>query len=404
MRLVLLLTLVTSLPATAQSVFVVDATGAGDFTALQPAIDAAANGDVILVRTSLAVGAAVTTIDGKGLTVIGDAVAHPDVAALSVINLPAGATVTLRHLASISPLNHFQAIEARDSLGTVVLEDVMARGQSAGPFILSAAGLRTVHCDAVVLNLCTLQGGTAEAGSGGVWPALPALPALLSEDSRVSATWTDFQGGAGASGGFFGVGYPGDGIQATGGYLHLSRATVKGGANPTCDTTCSGIPGSDGLQLEGGFAQFIDSTFEAPPGNAVTVEGEDIDAAPGTVQDLGGTRRALLASALVREFQKGLLIYEGVAHDRVAILVSMSGGFAPLPSKLGVWQLLDPVAGPEVIGVADAEGHLKIAFHAPEVPPLQGFTLLMQAAVQESGTGKLRISGPTTCTVLDSAF
>jgi hypothetical protein len=81
----------------------VDPSGAGDFTAIQPAIDAAANGDVILVAAgdywTPAVGqlAANLIVDAKALTLIADPPgASVKVPGMRILNLAANQTVFVR--------------------------------------------------------------------------------------------------------------------------------------------------------------------------------------------------------------------------------------------------------------------------------------------------------------------
>jgi hypothetical protein len=386
--------------ASAQNVYVVDAGGSGDFTALQPAVDAAATGDVLLLRSDLPVGA---FIDGKGLTIAGDMPDRADVGELHVLNVPAGATFTLRHVRVVEPANHFQAIEAHDNAGTIVMEDVFAQGQFGSAFMLAAVGLKATNCASLVLNNSFFYGGTGEPGSP-FWSPFAGMPGLTAVDCQVSATWTEFRGGAGATGIVYGTAPPGSGIDATGSYLFLSGCEVIGGANPDCGLCGSGSYSSDGLHLTSGLVQYVDCVFQAGTPGLNTPPGEGIDAAPGTAQDLGGIRRALFASSPLHFSATGILIYEGAAHDLVGVFSSPITGFLPIASKAGVWQLAAPVAGPLLLGMANSTGHLKVNFHAPDITPLEGVTMFLQVAAVDAVSGLLRISGPATITLLAPTF
>src|SRR5437867_7856524 len=82
--------------ARAGNVLVVDASGGGAFTQIQPAVDAAADGDTILVKSGT-YGSFV--VGDKGLAIVGDAGASVQVAgAIRARNLAAGRTLVLENL------------------------------------------------------------------------------------------------------------------------------------------------------------------------------------------------------------------------------------------------------------------------------------------------------------------
>lgn len=385
--------------AAGQSVIVVDASGAGDFTDLQPAFNAAAPGDIVLVRSVLNPGG---TMDGKGLTLIGDTGDAPAVGKVYVLNVPAGQIATLRHVQAVLPGNMFEALKLQDDAGTVFVEDVELWGNGGGPFLLAATGLRIGNCAAVILNKCKSHGGFGANGSP-YWPPMAGGHGLAVTDSQVSVTWCDFDGGSGTGGLPFGVAKAGDGINASGGYLFASGSSADGGSNVDCNW-CGDEFASDGLHLEGGLAQYTDTTFAAGSPPPTTPPGDDIDAPPGMAQNLNEPTRILFVSSPVRYLEKVVLLYSGAPHDRVAVFGSETTAFLPEPSKAGVWHLGPPFAGPVVLGVADDTGFLKTTFRAPDFAPLQGLTLFLQGAVQDTAGGVMRLTGPTSLTMIDPAF
>ena len=102
------------------AVLVVDAAGGpGAFPDLQPAIDAAADGDVVLVRSG-AYGA--FTLAGKGVSVVADTDAEVMVdGPLRVLDVPAGSVAVLRGLATASPAEH--GVRVADCAGAVRIEE-----------------------------------------------------------------------------------------------------------------------------------------------------------------------------------------------------------------------------------------------------------------------------------------
>jgi hypothetical protein len=255
-----------------------------------------------------------------------------------------------------------------------------------------------VNCAALVLNGSFVGGGSGVAFGPGF--ATAGSAALASTGSQVSATRTTFRGGSGAGAGMMSGKKGGDGIDLDGGFVFLSGCSVDGGAQGGC-SICAG---SNGLHVDGGgLVQFVESTFAAgPPGDFVP--GQDIDVLSGTVQDLLEQARVLSVSAPLRSSQAGTIDYIGVAGDDVAISLSPGTVFLALPSKAGVWQLAPPVFGPVLLGAADAQGHLAVPFTAPEVAPLEGVRIFVQAFAQEASLGALRLGGPSVAIIVDDVF
>jgi hypothetical protein len=382
----------------AQQVFVVEATGLGDFSTLQGAVDAAATGDVIIVQSTDTLLSDFTLIDGKGLTVVGRTLPSPHVPAMGVRNVPLGATVTLRRLTISASLLEIGLV-LEDCPGTVFVEDTVVFGSSGDPvFPEGETGVRVDHCDGVVIGRGEVHGGHGESslflgsGVGGV--------GLECDGGQVSVTGAFVGGGAGGplfAGGAFGK-PGGNGVDASGDYLFFSGATVEGGLNGDC-ATCVG---SDGLHLEGGLVQFVESTFKAGVTN-LGIPGQDVVAPAGSVQDLQDTSRQLEISALLHEGEAGVLEYRGAPLDVVAVFASMEAAFLPLPSKAGVWQLGPTTFGPLPIGTADGSGALQVPFTAPAIGR-PGLTFLVQAVAQESTQGKLRIAGASALVVIDDSL
>ncbi len=81
--------------AAAQAVHVVDPSGSGDFTGIQAAVNAAASGDTILIKSGHYYGR--TVIDGKGLKVVAElgATDVEVIGGITVRNLAAGEVVVL---------------------------------------------------------------------------------------------------------------------------------------------------------------------------------------------------------------------------------------------------------------------------------------------------------------------
>ena len=226
-------------PAVAQQdVIVVDDDGGPgvDFVHLQPAVLAASDGDVLLVRPGTYGGA---SIFDKALTIVADTggvVRLED--GLAVRNLASHRRVVLQGLTVDSGSE--EGVQIKSCAGQVWVEDCDLTGaQGVGDFVLIVphengyAGAFVSYCDDVVFVGCDLVGGpgddyvpvTAIHGWG--------APGLQTIDSNVTLYDCDVDGGRGGhvADDDFAVdgGVGGDGVNAVGGTLFLSGCTVTGG-------------------------------------------------------------------------------------------------------------------------------------------------------------------------------
>ncbi len=225
-------------PALAQgSVIVVDdAPGPpADFDDVQDAVDAAADGDVVLVRPGIYTG---FTVDGKALRVLGieEGGERPRLfgfgSSLRVQNLAAGQETTVRGF-DVDVFTNLQ-----NNLGDVVLEDLTGQG---------SVGI--TNSDSVLLIRNESYG-------------------IAVTNSTVHAWELDVEG-APSSGE--------DGIRLTDSFLFLSGSTVDGADGVPGSSGSFGFPfcgnggaGGDGIQLVNSTCQAIDCVFDGgsggPPG------------------------------------------------------------------------------------------------------------------------------------------
>src|SRR5690606_21054232 len=201
--------------AAAQKVWVVaPVLGTGvDFTVIQDAVDAASDGDVVLVRAGTYAG---FEIDGKGLTVAGDApITLTDGSRVTVENTTAGQSVVVR---GFSLTTHaFGALSIALCSGPVTIEDCAFSLLPSTAFFTAAAmaaaadvtlidcrisagtGLRgpvpalSVSTSNLHLFGCTIEGASSSVRSPGAAGATVASSVLV-------VAGTTLRGGAGASG------------------------------------------------------------------------------------------------------------------------------------------------------------------------------------------------------------
>lgn len=279
----------------AQSAWVVgSADPNADFAALQPAIDAAASGDVIVVRSG-AYGNFV--IDGKSLAIVADEGAtaslfgsQSDPQFVLVRNLAADQTVVLRGLDVVSQQVFFDTVGVRiaDNAGTVWLEDVdveMFNPFSTGFDVVHA--LRVERSDSVVLVGGTLRGHRASE-------------ALSIEDSEVYVYGGSYTGGPGTSESPGTVQFDGGhGARLDGGTLFASGASFRGGAGADAVILFCDLPsaGGSGVAVVDGTLRDLDLQLRGGPGGSGLPCGIPNGPKGATVQVVGGARTPIAGSA-----------------------------------------------------------------------------------------------------------
>jgi hypothetical protein len=280
----------------------VEANGSGDFTQIQDAVLAAADGDVILVGNGTYDPVA---IDGKSLTItaiggaavfVTDATLPTDPRTFVVANLAAnqrvvidGLTIFRFDVSGVGAVN----MHLVDNAGTVVVQDCFID-------TYGAQSLLAERCNDVVVTDTLVQTNVS--------PALPSgtpvpLPGALFVDSRLFATNLDCSGTHGA---LVGNGLPnptsapagGPGLVVRGGTARIVEGELRGGTGSVFDTgSCIvGADGGPGLRLElGAFAPVVE-LFDVVavggggafvnPCSPPTNNGQDIAVSAGTVDAL----------------------------------------------------------------------------------------------------------------------
>jgi hypothetical protein len=192
-------------PAVAGQVHVVDPGGAGDFTTLQAAVDAAAEGDTILVnggQYSTPATGANAVLAGKSLSIARGTGGEPYLRG----------TLEITGLAGSQEV-HVQGLRVREVLvtdcdGDVLLEDLNAGVTSTffqhSMAVVSSGNVVTAGSRFIGYNGWDSCGGQCNQGADG-GPAVQVL------DSRLSLYHCDLDGGIGEDGAWLPCGIGGDG-------------------------------------------------------------------------------------------------------------------------------------------------------------------------------------------------
>lgn len=205
--LALFISVAVGMAVQAPTTWIVDASGGPgtNFTQLQPAINAASPGDLILVRP----GSYGNFDLSKALTILGE----------QDVRVSTGLIHDVQNMTILAELE-FQALTVRDCAGTVVLDRLLGRHAK----YLKSPTLVAENSDDVRL----IDLDQAGSSSGGY----AREPAITVRASRMEITSSYLRGVHGKD--IIKAGYAGDGAPAViveqAGYVHLSRCTVRGGS------------------------------------------------------------------------------------------------------------------------------------------------------------------------------
>lgn len=271
---------------------VVDAAGGpgADFTEIGPAVSAAADGDLLLVRPGTYRG---FFVSGKGLTIQGEAGVELE-GSLTVFDLQASQTFRMVDL-DLAEI-WFDGCE-----GTIVLDEVVV------DLACCSAPLLVTGCRDVRLHRCQVVGFALAIND--------VAEALFVRDSRVEIVASELLGEPGEDPS--GSSSPGGavGVEVESSRVHLAESSVTGGAGAS-STSCTYGPGWGGA----GVRTFVGPSTVVIAGPGAVIAGGAGGAGPaGQCDGMGGSGARLVADS-------GFLRYTGAS---VAGGAHPGGGNAP---------------------------------------------------------------------------
>lgn len=372
-------------PVAAQGdVHVVDfADGPGaDFTDLSVAIDSAADGDVLLVRSGLY--SIFNTLDGRSLTIAGDGPFVQVSGLLAVQNLDADQRVVMRGLELKFP----GEVELLNNDGIVWIEDCLIAADIDGssPFgAVHAVGSRLV-----------LQNSHVEGSMQYGFHATPPTAGLYLVDSTVTVSGGSIRGGTGVDTTFPDL--PGAaGIHMEGSTLSASGSAIDGGSATT-------QPGGPGIEAFAGSSVALRDTpvaggAGAPAGTAVTA---DLGSAVVTVP---GGAHSLTSTATPRTGETLAVTASGAQGDGVLLLAGIGPALAPL-GPAGSLLLVDPTPPflSVVLGTLPAGGTLQGSFLVPSLGGAEAVELFIQDVYLDAALSAVRFGPGTAPLLLDASF
>jgi hypothetical protein len=366
-------------------VWVVDFMGGpgSDFTDLSLAIQSAADGDSLLVRSG---GYSVwDTIDGRSLTIAGDGPFVQLSGRLVVQNLAANQRFSLRGVVFQYP----GEVELLDNDGVAWIEDCLIWADlfgGSGPY----GAVQAVNSRLVLQN--TSLTGSMQYGFHGA----PPTAGLFLEQSVAVVHGGGILGGEGVDTIFPDL--PGAaGAELVGSTLYASGTAITGGFGAS-------KPGGTAIVASAGSTvHLLDVAVSGgagvPPGDKDSVDGSSSI----TVGD--GSAHALTSTPAPRVGQPLQVSAEGAPGDGVLLLVSTKPLIAPLGPDQAV--LLVNPAPPflsTVLGTIPAGGTLAGTFTVPALGGPEGIELFVQDVYLDAALAEVRFGPGTAPLLLDAAF
>lgn len=392
--------LAVALPALAQGqLWIVDqAAGPGhDFTELQPAIDAAAGGDTILVRAGAYGNGA---IDGKALVVAVEPGAVVNVESFAVRNLQAVQEVVIRGIRT-------NKLTLEDNVGPLWLESIWGGNVVYFPDVCTEffSGIGLGSWDKLWIRSCA-DVVIARSSFWGGYSSTVGYDGIHAIDSNLTLFETDAAGGmpGGAGGGSQFDG--GDGLDISNCTLVASGCLFLGGCGGNGSIFEAGGDGGAGLRSVGGMSpQLLEcQLYGGVPGCGGDPPYFEFCGTPGPAS----TAPYTLIAGFARDYeiaspgvggQTTTLAYTGKSGDLVFTLVALSQDSLFLPELAGTLVLPIP---PILIshGPASGSGTLGVSVALPPLPPgIEAFPVYAQGAAI-SGVGAAVLCAPSQLTIL----
>lgn len=393
--LVALLAFVASCVPAFASVLVVSSTG--PYTTIQSAIDAAADGDVVLVRPGTYAG---FVIDAKSVDVIGGAATIAG--RVEVRTLIAARSVSLSGL-TIQNTVAGPSLVVTAALGAVRVQDCTVRGP-AYPSGWGRAAEISGSRD-VAITRCSLSGT-----SGGI--GVDGATAVIASGSFIAFYDTSVSGGVGgddypppAGDNYIYGGYGGDALALQSGcVVVVSGCQVLGGSGGFAHGGFHGDGGA-GIDAVAANLRLLDSLVlsgSSPSGNSIP----NLINGGGTTTTWPGTSRHVDGSVVVHEQGTVTLQLRGNPGDNVVLIASQGTQ----------WSLSDPWRGvllvrarqPPIrtvsLGPVDGTGQITFSYPIGDLGlGVESLRYTFQALfVSPSGTTTL--SSPRKLVLLDAAF
>lgn len=378
-----------------------------DFTSIQAAVDAAADGDTILVRPD-PLGYTAFSVNGKALALVADGTVVAR--SCQIQNVALGATTSLSGFTLADPAGYPGVLQVISCAGSIRIESLNS----------IVGGLPT---RASVTNSSDVAFVRATVfGLGGASTFQPGTPGLDVDHSTIALYDCTVGGGPGASG-FLGAAGGGAGLQAANSFVFASHVAFTGGngGNGGC-SNCGVIPGCPTGGGGGGNGILVQD-FGSPPSSIVLLDctaqggangapgcgfpstgsGAPISVPAGRLTQLAGAHRELDCPALARENTTAQLMFRGQSGDRVILVSTAVTRFEYIAPFRGV-SLYGLSSRRFAAGTIPASGMLTMPLSIPDLGPgVQDRKRYLQGVFIDTN-GAVTLGSPAVLVLLDSAF
>lgn len=392
---------------------------------IQAAVDAAVDGDIVLVRTST-FGSVV--IDGKGLALVDESAGATSSNRFEIRNLPANSSIALRGFNVTADIDNL--VWVHDCQGHVRLEDLVI--EMSLSITWPSAALRIENCADVALHRVSATGADTLiqfVGSN----LLDGGVGMFMTNASVTAHESTFMGGRGAAGQhavpFSFPPRPGAaGVHVVGpAQLDLRGCTLNGGVGGAGLTgscaqpalSLAGGTGGPGLLAAGSSPSLgvtsLDTVSLGGPGglggagDANCGQPNGMNGQPGSAVSgvvplvIPDTRRELVADTLTREQQTLDLVVEGAPGEVATLLMSSTCQLNLVPQFQGA-VLVGPSFRRIPLGIVPGSGVLNASLPVADLAPgVQGSRRFLQAFCRDAN-GQVRLTGCASVVFLDAAY
>ena len=381
---------VMSTTAFAGHVRILNAAGDQSFLAIQSAVDAAADGDVLLVADG---SYAAFVVDGKQISILvvpgSIAVVHGTV---KIRNVNTGNVV----LCGLTVAGDYQTVLVTNCAGHVWFRDCVM----ASPDVYGGSGepgawvSNSAH---VVFAACTIIGGNGGDNYGSYQNGWSGGDGLFASQSHVALYDCTLRGGRGGTGDEDG-GAGGSGCDVVDQWVFLSRCNVQGGdgGNPMFGG-CG--PGGHGITAAlNAIAYALDDQIIGGLANCGSSH-----AAPtfGNVQTLSGARS--VQADFVHSDQSPWTVHaEGLPGDSVYLIEGLAPGFRLALALLGVRLVPSPVPlSVAPLGVIPAAGFIDVDVTLGDLPAGEASRRLFLQGLFVDAQGHVKLAGPLPLVLLN---
>lgn len=385
---------------------------------IQLAVDAAVDGDVVLVRTT---PQGAFAVGDKSLTIVGEIANATIDGTVSLQGLSAAKSVAIRGFA-ITPPAGTLALQIFGCAGHVRLDDLsVVRGPG---FTVSASLVSIANSADVTLTHATVADNSVLV-TGGSGPALGVSNSSLSIDA---CTIAGTRGSDGQIQGFNVIppigGLPAIGVSSNS-HLFVQGSVISGGkGGDGTDANCPPMAQGPTVGAPGGSAIFVTSSPDVSfvdalvtggvggtggagaPGCGFTAAADGTDGAPivnATPLVFADVARQLSAQALTRELTTLDLVVSGEPGESATLLISSTCQRNVVPGIQGP-VLVGPSLRRIPLGIVPGSGVLNASLPLGDLAPgVQGSRRFLQAFCRDAN-GQVRLTGCTSVVFLDAAY